>query len=120
MKKVMLTIILSALVFFLAACGGNDSDSSNTSSESGSGTPVDLVASNWEFDQDTYTVPAGDVTFNLKNKEGFHGIKVEGTDVTIEGEGSATTNLEAGEYTIRCVVPCGTGHAEMSAKLVVE
>ncbi|MEQ6377172.1 cytochrome C oxidase subunit II [Bacillaceae bacterium S4-13-58] len=117
MKKLMLTLLFAALVMALAACGGDDSSSNNAG---GSGETVDLTASNWQFDKDTYTVPAGKVTFNLKNEDGYHGIEIEGTDVKIEGEGSDSATLEAGEYTIKCSVPCGSGHDTMTTKLVVE
>ncbi len=45
---------------------------------------------------------------------------VEGKDVNISGNGSEVVNLKPGEYTIRCSVPCGQGHAEMVSKLVAE
>lgn len=112
-----------SLLFMLAACGGEDSTSGseNTSDgESSAANTVELVASNWEFEKDSYTVPAGEVTFNLVNKEGYHGITIDGTDVAIDGEGSATATLEPGEYKITCSIPCGTGHTEMSTKLIVE
>ncbi|MDL4839599.1 cupredoxin domain-containing protein [Aquibacillus rhizosphaerae] len=119
MNKIIVTVLFSSLILFLAACGGDES-ANEGNSDSSSGNTVDLVASNWEFEQDTYKTTAGDITFNLKNDEGFHGIEIEGTDLNIEGEGSATTSLKAGEYTIRCTVPCGEGHEEMTATLIVE
>ena len=120
MKKLLLTVLLLGLILMLAACGGDDSTNSNNNTSGGDGTTLDLKASNWKFDQDTYTVPAGNVTVNLVNDEGFHGIDIEGTDISIEGENSATSNLEPGEYTIRCNIPCGEGHGEMTAQLIVE
>ncbi|WP_226034807.1 cytochrome C oxidase subunit II [Aquibacillus saliphilus] len=120
MKKVIVTASFTLLILVLAACGGDDNASEGNSEGSGTASTVDLVATNWEFDQDTYTVPAGDVTINLKNEEGHHGIEVEGADVSIDGEGSATASLEPGEYTIKCTIPCGEGHESMEAKLVVE
>ncbi|MFZ3579709.1 cytochrome C oxidase subunit II [Virgibacillus sp. DJP39] len=122
MKKFIIGVMFLTLVLFLAACGGDDaaSGSEDASSDKSSGNTVELVASNWEFAEDSYTVPAGEVTFDLVNEEGFHGIAIDGTDVKIEGEGSATATLEPGEYTINCIVPCGEGHAEMTAQLIVE
>lgn len=119
MKKLIFGMVGIALALLLTACGGNDGGT-EASGDAKSGNSVDIVASNWQFDQETYTVPAGDVTFNLTNEEGFHSIIVEGADVKIDGEGSATASLEAGEYTIRCNVPCGEGHSEMTSTLVVE
>lgn len=123
MKKLIIGTIFILIVLVLAACGGGDDSASESKASdegSSSANTVELVASNWEFEKENYTVPAGEVTFELINKDGFHGIMVEGTDVAIEGEGSATATLEPGEYTIRCTVPCGEGHTDMSTTLIVE
>ncbi|WP_138414575.1 cytochrome C oxidase subunit II [Aquibacillus sediminis] len=121
MKKILFVTVLSMLMLVLAACGGGED---NTSDESTGGdaaaNTVDIDATNWEFDQETYTTSAGDITFNLTNEEGYHGIQIDDTDVTVEGDGSTTASLEAGEYTIRCSIPCGDGHSEMVSTLVVE
>ncbi|TLS38986.1 cytochrome C oxidase subunit II [Pseudalkalibacillus caeni] len=119
MKKKLLVLMSALLMLALAACGGSD-DASSDSGKGSDGGSVTLEAKNWEFDKEEYTVPAGDVTINLKNAEGFHSVTIDDTDVKIEGDGKATANLEAGEYTIRCATPCGEGHTDMTAKLVVE
>ncbi|WP_018933069.1 hypothetical protein [Gracilibacillus lacisalsi] len=126
MKKILLSMMTLSLALVLAACGGGDDEgSSNNDGEagetaSGDGETVDIQASNWQFDQEEYTVPAGEVTVNLTNEEGFHGIEIEGTDIALDDAGSETATLEAGEYTIRCSVPCGAGHEDMVATLIVE
>ncbi|WP_416149928.1 cytochrome C oxidase subunit II [Salipaludibacillus sp. HK11] len=137
MKNKIIGFMLLALVLVLAACGGNNDVTENESAgnenvaeetenengeeeEEASSSVVELNASNWDFDQDTYTAEAGEVTINLNNEEGHHGIEIEGTDVVIDGEGSATADLEPGEYRIYCSIPCGEGHDEMEAMLVVE
>ena len=117
-KKLFISTILLSLLFVLAACGGHeDHTSGDTSSPSNT---VELVATNWDFEKDSYTVPAGEVTIKLVNEEGYHGITIDGTDVAINGEGTATASLEPGEYQVICNVPCGDGHAEMVAQLIVE
>jgi cytochrome c oxidase subunit II len=118
MKKLFLFIMSIGLVAALAACGGGDDATEGNGG--GGDNAVAIEASNWKFDKSEYTVPAGDVTIDFKSAEGYHGIQVNGTDVKIDGEGSETVNLEAGEYTIICSVPCGDGHADMQAKLIVE
>lgn len=123
MKKFLLTLATLSLVLFLAACGGGEEDtSSDDGSEptSGDSSTVDITATNWEFDQEEYTAPAGEVTVKLTSEEGFHGIQVEGTDIEIEQDGTASGNLEPGEYTIICSVPCGAGHDDMVSTLIVE
>lgn len=141
MKKFMMLMLLLALSVVLAACGSSDdkgadsnppattdsddSTDANDATDAGDATgsaasEVTIEASNWDFDQEVYTVKAGEVTITLSNTEGMHGIQILDTDVAINGNDSVTATLEPGEYDIICSIPCGTGHADMLAKLVVE
>lgn len=122
----------------LAACGGgsNDSDDTNTevdnsteetegtssSEESAVNNDFQIVATNWAFDQDEYTVQAEEeVKVTLVNEEGMHGIAIDGLDVKIDGDGDATfTPEEPGEYKIYCSIPCGQGHGDMVSTLIVQ
>lgn len=127
MKKQWLTLMFLVLMAgLLVACGGDDAqdtttdDGANNTTDTADDEVVDIKAYNWEFDQDTYTVAAGEVTVKLTNEDGFHGIEIVDTDVSLQSEGSMTTTLEPGEYTIRCNIPCGAGHDDMVATLIVE
>lgn len=117
-------VALSAML--MTACGGESKDqaasgNSATPAET-SGTAVNIEASNWKFNQDTFEVKAGEeFTINFKSTEGFHGIGIQGLDVDIQKDGSKTMKIdEAGEYTIFCNVICGPDHGKMVAKLVVK
>ena len=116
-------LILMGLMLVLAACGGGDDESSaseDQSSSSDTSEKVVLEASNWDFDQEEYQAKAGDVTIELVNAEGMHGITIDELDgFELEGEGSKTVELEAGEYTVRCSIPCGQGHADMVTTIQV-
>lgn len=115
-KAVMLLFVL-----LLTSCAGEKKNVVPIEKQSTThGQIIDVIAENWSFNEIAYVVPAGEVTINLKNKEGFHGIEVKGTDISIEGDGSYTTTLEPGEYTIVCNIICGTGHHDMIATLIVE
>jgi cytochrome c oxidase subunit II len=131
MKKGLLAALLFSLILVLAACGGDDKAAEGTNSAADQNTEattpdanneVNIVASNFEFDKDVYTVKAGEeVKVSLTNDQGMHGITIEGMDVSIEGEGEATfTPTEPGEYKIFCSIMCGEGHAEMVSTLVVQ
>ncbi|OZM55984.1 hypothetical protein CIB95_14150 [Lottiidibacillus patelloidae] len=111
MKKLLIFALISMFTLGLAACGGSDSNKE---------ADVTIEASNWDFNQDEYHAKAGDITIALKNTTGHHGITIDGTDINIQGEGTDSANLEPGEYIIRCSIACGTGHMEMTAKLIVE
>ncbi len=83
---------------------------------------VDIVATNFAFNEDKFYVKAGEeATVNLTSEEGTHGIAIKGLDVAIdEPNGTAKfTPTEAGEYQIVCSVYCGAGHGDMTATLVV-
>ncbi|RKQ30755.1 cupredoxin domain-containing protein [Oceanobacillus halophilus] len=139
MKKLIIASLFIALIL-LAACGGEGNDTSETANsteeeateqaeDSGSseGTKeasneVNVVATNFDFNQDEYVVNAGEeVTVSLTNEEGHHGISIDELGVNIEGEGEAViVPEEPGEYKIYCNIFCGEGHAEMVATLVVQ
>lgn len=120
MKPIKLAIVMVFALFVLAACG-NSNQAEEPASGDGAQT-LDITASNFEFDKDTYTVEAGKpVNVTLTNKDGMHGIGISSFDVSIKGEGEASfTPEEPGEYTIRCNVMCGAGHSDMVSTLVVE
>ena len=85
---------------------------------------LEIVATDWEFDQDVYTVQAGSTMIvKLTNKKGIHGISISGLGVDLQGShlSQEVTFGEAGEeYEITCIVLCGQGHLDMKAKIVVQ
>lgn len=125
-KKWGLFVSAAALsAMLLTACGGESKDqaaSSTSTPAATTGTAINVEASNWKFNQDTYEVKAGEeFTINFKSAEGFHGMGIQGMDVDIQKEGSKTMKIDkAGEYTIFCNVICGPDHGKMTAKLVVK
>jgi plastocyanin len=84
-------------------------------------TEMDIVATDFEFNEDVWYVKAGEeVTVTLTNEEGTHGVAIDGQDVSLDEEGTTTfTPSDAGEFDIHCSVFCGTGHSDMTSKLVV-
>ena len=87
---------------------------------------LEIVASNWDFDQDVYYVQAGStMTVKLVNKpgQGTHGINISGLGIDLQGahmSQEVTFGAAGEEYEITCIVLCGAGHAEMKAKIVVQ
>lgn len=118
-------VAMSAML--MTACGGESKEQAADSNQSAptaavSGNVINIEASNWKFNQDTFEVKAGEeFTINFKSAEGFHGIAIEGLDVDIQKEGSKTLKIDKpGEYTIFCNVICGPDHGKMVSKLVVK
>lgn len=133
MKRSILVTLFLSLILVLAACGGddnsgttdNDVDNSTEETESSEGTTsneIEIKASNFELNPSEYMVNAGEkVKLTLTNVEGMHGIAIDELDVNIEGDGEVVFTPEApGEYTIYCNIPCGQGHSDMVATLIVQ
>jgi cytochrome c oxidase subunit II len=117
-KSLWLAAIAVLAIGILAACGGGKEkeESAKNAEET-----ITIEASNFKFDKEEYKIPANkDVALKLENVDGNHGLMIEGEDVNVSGGSSDVVNLKPGEYTIRCSVPCGNGHADMVSKLVVE
>lgn len=84
---------------------------------------LEIVASNWEFDQAEYVVEAGSTkTVKLVNEQGVHGISINGLGIELQGANleQEVTFAEPGEYEVHCIVLCGEGHAQMVSKIIVE
>ncbi|WP_339229693.1 cupredoxin domain-containing protein [Oceanobacillus sp. FSL K6-2867] len=140
MKKGLLAILFIGLIFSLVACGGDESSSANEEADKREETvteqsnessaseeseevtnEVNIVATDFDFNQDKFVVQSGEeATITLTNEEGHHGIAINELGVKIEGDGEAVIiPEEPGEYEIYCNIFCGEGHAEMVATLVV-
>jgi len=74
------------------------------------------------FNEEVFTVSAGQtVLIKYANKSGFHSAAIEelGLDLSQDNPETQVTFDKPGEYLIYCNIPCGSGHATMTAKLVV-
>jgi plastocyanin len=145
MKKLVVALALLALVpFALAACGGDDDGDeapppepeveqpANGAAEDGDGATTLQVTADpdgaLEFEQESLTAPAGEVTIDFENAssvphdvviEDSEGNDVGGTEVITGGTDSVTLELEPGDYTFYCSVP-GHREAGMEGPMTVE
>jgi len=119
MKKTIVYLLALVIVLALAACGKKEESSpATTATPTGE---LKIVATNWQFDQKEYKVKKGDtLTVSLESKEGAHSVKLDKFGNVGSNQSKAITFDKAGTYTINCSTPCGTGHATMTAKLIVE
>lgn len=123
LKKLSLSAIGLFMIITLAACGGSNGGSSAAQeSNAENATPLEIVATDFEFDQAEYRVKAGEpIEFSIVNEQGIHGYEIEGLGIKVmNGETKQFTINEPGEYTIFCNIMCGTGHNDMKSKLIVE
>ncbi|WP_373229081.1 cytochrome C oxidase subunit II [Cohnella sp.] len=123
-KKFAYFLTTVALTLAISACGsGNEKESENSAASPAVSASQEVLikASNWEFDQQVYTIPKDTpVKLILENLEGAHGFEVVGTDIKIRGNNSEIVTLAAGTYEIKCNIMCGNGHSQMVTKLEVK
>ena len=128
-RTIIRTAFAAALVMGLAACGGDDTDSSTTTESTGSG-GVNRVAvealDSLKFDSENFAAKAGEVEFVYTNGGSIqHTLLVDGIDadefkLTVNGKGDTddgAVDLEAGEYTIYCDV---SGHRQAGMEATLE
>ncbi|GIP38801.1 hypothetical protein J31TS4_20810 [Paenibacillus sp. J31TS4] len=121
MKKTVTIALSAVLMLALAACGGQSKDASQAPDPNAK--ELKLVASNYQFDKQEYVVKKGEpLQLVLDDKNGTHGVEIKGTNVKLSSKSKTAsyTPDKAGTYDIICNVPCGVGHANMKAKLIVE
>ncbi|WP_454190253.1 cytochrome C oxidase subunit II [Paenibacillus sp. Marseille-Q7038] len=126
MKKAIVLLLSTMLLFVLAACG-QDSESGSGSgvseSEVAASEEIIIKATNYEFDQPEYRIKKGvPVRIVYENVEGNHGIIVPGLSLQLDTKKSSAviTPEETGEFEVACSVWCGKGHSSMISKIIVE
>jgi high-affinity iron transporter len=118
-----------ALALVLAGCstGGGASSAGPSASAAAGGTTVEVAASEYKFDPNAITAPAGSVSFHVTNKgteeHEFEIFKGEAVVDEIEGlvpglDLTLTVDLEAGDYTFACKLN-GHDQAGMTGTLTV-
>ena len=122
MKKWMMLICLiltAALV--LSACGNKEGTNEDVVAD-GPTKEFTINAKNFEFDLKEITVNKGDtVKVTLKNTEGNHGVKFEGYNKEVQSDETITfVANKTGEFKYACSIFCGTGHDDMTGKLIVQ
>ncbi|MFM8793280.1 MAG: hypothetical protein ACKOFF_00010 [Acidimicrobiales bacterium] len=126
MRTPLRTVLSTASLGLLAACGGGSSTPAET-------LPADVgllvrAVPSLRFDAESYTARAGEVLVGYSNEDTVRhtlilakdDTKVPNFRLVIEKKGSVdagTVTLEAGTYTLICDVP---GHSNMKATLTVE
>jgi cytochrome c oxidase subunit 2 len=124
MKKIinLATALTFALVLSACSSGSDTASTAASATSEDNATELKLIASNWEFDQEEYTVAAGEpINFILENKAGFHGVQIKGLGIDLaDGKAKQYTITEPGTYEIICSIQCGTGHSTMKSKLIVQ
>lgn len=125
-SKLKLALAMLLVSVLLAACGGNSGSSGDSVAETveptGAEREIIIQGSNFKFDQEEYIVSVGEaVKIIYQDVEGAHGVEIEKTNIRLRNNQDVVVRFsEAGTYQIYCSVYCGSGHANMKAKLVVQ
>ena len=125
LRPVTATVFAASLVA-LSSCGGSSSSTPDYTIPADAGLVVKAVPS-IRWDANEYTAAAGDIKVFLANDDSVkhilvirQGDKVVGDlELTVTKRGTfdeGTITLEAGEYSVYCIIP---GHSGMNSKLTV-
>lgn len=122
LKKLTFMLAGFFLLAAIAACGGPELSSAVEETNVPDPYRLEIIASNFQFDQPEYRVKAGQpIEFSIVNKQGHHGYEIEGLGIQImHGDKKQYIIHEPGEYTIFCHIMCGSGHSNMKSVLIVE
>ncbi|MBB3125517.1 cytochrome c oxidase subunit 2 [Paenibacillus rhizosphaerae] len=120
------SVMIVAHVILLTACGASNNEKAESAPSEQSTTIADEVvikAANWKFDKAEYRIKKGEaVKLTLESESGVHSIAFKGLGIKElrSGDSEVVTINEAGTYELFCNTMCGSGHANMKAKLIVE
>ncbi|TDL72320.1 cytochrome C oxidase subunit II [Rhodococcus qingshengii] len=119
MKKFgLLFLLMGAILFGLAACGGADEEAApkekaetvDAAASAGDVEEFTITATNWDFSSDKeLTIKKGSkVKINLVNEEGMHTISNEDLGIDLKADTPAEFTAETtGEYELMCSTICG-------------
>ena len=125
LRPITATVFGASLVA-LSSCGGSSTSTPDYTIPADAGLVVKAVPS-IRWDANEYTAAAGDIKVFLANDDSVkhilvirQGDKVVGDlELTVTKRGTfdeGTINLEAGEYSVYCIIP---GHGGMNSTLTV-
>lgn len=102
------------------------SDAAAAQAPSGSARTIKMTAELWKFTPNIVTVKQGEkVTLEVTGVSGTHGLAIPelGINETIIQGKTVSIDIptdKTGTFDFRCSIQCGSGHSEMTGKIVIE
>ncbi|MDO8648269.1 MAG: cupredoxin domain-containing protein [Candidatus Peregrinibacteria bacterium] len=106
--------------------GTEEESSSSTEAMEGEARTIRVTTENWKFTPNIIRVKKGEkVTLEVVGGEGIHGFAVPGLGINLAMQPGETKTITldtsvAGEFEAFCSIPCGSGHKDMKATVIVE
>ncbi|MFC0214267.1 hypothetical protein ACFFK0_17700 [Paenibacillus chartarius] len=124
-KWIMFVLFVAAGVLGLGVLFNDISEkqAEAAASKAEAGTTLKFTMSNWKFDKPEYQVKAGEsLKVSLVLAEGVHALEVKDLGIKLDGQNRSVDYKfeKPGTYEVICTLPCGEGHADMKAKIVVQ
>lgn len=124
-KWIMFILFIGAGVLGLGVLFQNISvkQAEEAATKAEAGTTLKITLSNWHFDQPEYQVKAGETKkVSLVLAEGVHALAIPDLGIKLDGQNRSVDFKfdKPGTYEMHCDLPCGQGHQDMKAKLVVQ
>jgi len=93
-----------------------------TTASTGNVVNIKVEAKDFEYDKKEIHVKLGDkVKLTLHSDDGGHGLAIPAYNVNIQGNKTVEfTANKKGTFEYHCSVVCGSGHMNMTGKLIVE
>ncbi len=108
-----------------ASSSSADDASSSAATTSGDVRIIRVNVSDWQFNPTTITAKKGEkVKLELIGDSGIHGFAIPGLSMNVRVAAGETVQIDlptdtVGSFEARCSIPCGPGHRDMKATVVI-
>lgn len=87
---------------------------------------MQIQASNFAFTPTQLTAKKGEkVRLQISGTSGIHGVAIPGLSINVRVEAGQTVSVDVptdqvGSFDVFCSIPCGPGHRDMKATVVIQ
>jgi cytochrome c oxidase subunit II len=126
LRKISMLLLAILFLLTLSACARGTRQAAETNPSAN--TPkaeaqLQIKATNYAFNEQVYHLKVGvPVEITLDNEDGNHGVKIPEWNVQLDRShpSAVVTPDKTGQFELSCSIPCGPGHHNMKATIIVE